>query len=93
MQPKSVTLAIAAFMLVITPAAASCPPGAQASLPEAIEANGRRVVCIQNELSDATRQRKYQEDIKALERRIQSLETQRLTTPAAPIFTPRPVFP
>jgi hypothetical protein len=93
MQPKSLALAAALSVLALGPAFASCPPGSQSSLPQAIENNGQRMVCIQNELADATRQRKYEEDLKALERRIQRLQLQRLTTPAPQIFTPLPVFP
>ena len=85
------------FVLVILAAASSaaegaCPPEVPGDAPEAIRANGERIVCLQDELASATRARGLELQLDALERSLQDLRIQQRmeTLPKVPIYVPPP---
>lgn len=83
------------LVLLITPAAmAACPSEVPGSTPEAIAANGQRLLCLQRELATATTQRRYDFELKTLENSIQAQQLQRrfdsLPAPTPPLFPPQP---
>ena len=92
LRPALLTLAI--LTAGITAAAAACPPEVPGNTPEAIRANGERIVCLQNELAAATRQREFELQLDALERTQQDLLIrQRIEALSRiPVYTP-PVIP
>ena len=63
--------------LLAQPAFAQCPPAAAGTTAEEIATNRERIVCLQRELNEATRQRQQQMEIDSLNRRLRELETQR----------------
>ncbi|MGB3339799.1 MAG: hypothetical protein WBA73_21670 [Devosia sp.] len=69
---------------------ASCPAEVPGDTPEAIRANGERIVCLQNELTAATRQRHLEMQLEALQKAQQdALIQQRIDSlPEVPIYTP-----
>lgn len=87
-------LTVAFLTAGITAAAAACPPEVPGNTAEAIRANGERIVCLQNELAAATRQREFALQLDALERTQQNMLIQQRIDAMAriPIYTP-PVIP
>jgi hypothetical protein len=83
---RTFALAIAVMAAVPTShALAACPSAVPGSTSEAIKANEQRVLCLLREVEDASRQRKYDADFKALELR--------LTRPPTPVpFSPPPLI-
>jgi hypothetical protein len=69
---------------------ASCPPEVSGNTPEAIRANGERIVCLQNELAAATRQRHFEMQLEALQKsRQDALIQQRIDSlPDVPVYEP-----
>lgn len=59
------------------PAAAACPPPVAGETPAAIEANQRRLVCLQRELAQQTEQRQFKVEINSLDQTIQQMQIQR----------------
>lgn len=70
-------LTVALFFAVATPAMAQCPGAVAGNTAEEIAANRERIVCLQQELNAATRERQRQMELDALNRRLRELETQR----------------
>jgi TolA-binding protein len=70
-------LTVALFFAVATPAMAQCPGPVAGNTAEEIAANRERIVCLQQELNAATRERQRQMELDALNRRLRELETQR----------------
>jgi hypothetical protein len=71
---------------------AACPSQVPGSTIEAIQANERRILCLLQEVEAATRQRKYEADLRALEDAIQNSQLQQRFN--APTFTlPAPIAP
>jgi len=69
-------------------ALAACPATVPGSTSEAIKANEQRVLCLLREVEDATRQRKYDADLKALELRLARPPVPAPFTPPAPLTPP-----
>ena len=61
-------------------ALAACPPAAMGDTPAAIQANGQRLVCLQNEVAAATRQRQYELQLKQITQSLQNLELRSAST-------------
>ena len=74
---KAIALAGVLTMLLGSAAMAACPTSVPGDTREAIRANERRVLCLQQEIQQDTRMRKLESDIRANERAIQSLQMQR----------------
>lgn len=79
------------LMMTSAPAAlAACPPLAVGSAAEAVAANSARLLCLQAELAQATRERQFEVELQALQRATQSLTLQRrfdaLPRPGVPYF-------
>lgn len=86
---------ILALAMVTTSAGvtlAACPPPAPGNTPAEIQANGQRIVCLQNELAAESRQRSLQFQIDALEKSQQDLLLQRRidSLPPVPVYVPPP---
>lgn len=85
-----------AFILLVILAAsvgaaqAACPAEVPGDTPEAIQANGERIVCLQNELAMATRQRHFEMQLDALVRSQQSMQIQQRidALPKVPVYVP-----
>jgi hypothetical protein len=69
---------------------AACPPAAPGNTPEAIHASGQRLICLQNEVAAATRQRQYELQLQQLTRSLQNLQIQRRldALPVVPVYVP-----
>lgn len=80
------------FLAATSAAQAACPAEVPGNTPEAIRANGDRIVCLQYELAVATRQRHFEMQLEALERSQQNaLIQQRLDAlPKVPVYVPPP---
>lgn len=91
---RSTLLTLAFLTTGVTAAAAACPAELPGNTPEAIRANGERIVCLQNELAAATRQREFELQLDAMERtQHDMLIQQRLDAMVRiPVYTP-PVIP
>lgn len=83
------------FVLVILAAAVSaaegaCPPEVPGDTPEAIRANGERVVCLQDELATQTRQRHFEMQLDALARSQREMMIQQRIDAISrvPVYTP-----
>jgi hypothetical protein len=74
-------------------ASAACPAAVPGNTPEAISANGARLVCLQNELAAATRHRQFELELNELERLQQDmLIRQRIDAlPKVPVYVPVPM--
>jgi len=73
-------------------AQAACPAPAPGNTAEEIQANGARIVCLQNELAAESRQRNLQFQIDALQKTQQDLIVQRRfdALPTIPVYVPPP---
>jgi hypothetical protein len=69
---------------------AACPPAAPGNTPEEINANGQRLVCLQNEVAAAARLRQHELQLQQLTRSVQNLELQRRldALPKVPVYVP-----
>jgi hypothetical protein len=87
---KSAIIGIVLAAASSTTASAACPPAAPGTTPEAIHANGQRLVCLQEEVAAATRQRQYELQLQQMTRSLQNLEIQRRldALPKAPVYLP-----
>jgi hypothetical protein len=85
---KAPMLATALLVLATLPAWASCPPAPIGDTAAEIEAQQRRIVCLQNELSDATSRRQVDAQLDALTQNLQQLEMRQRMQP---LYQP-PVF-
>ena len=88
---------LAAFVFAILSASvgishAACPPIVPGDTPEAIRANGQRIVCLQNEVAAESRQRQFEMQLDALERSHQDMLIQRRmdALPKVPVYIPPP---
>lgn len=90
---KRATIGVVLAVLCCIPAQAACPPAAPGNTAEAILANGQRLICLQNEVAAATRQRQYELQLQQLTRSVQNLEFQhRLDVLAdVPVYVPPPL--
>lgn len=88
LRPTLLTLAL--LIIGTVSAAAACPPEVPGNTPEAIRANGERIVCLQNELAAATRQREFELQLDALERTQNDMLIQQRIDAIAriPVYTP-----
>lgn len=67
-----------AFMVLFAGAAqAACPPPAPGNTAAEIQANGQRLVCIQNQLAAESAQKQREMEIDALRRALQQQEIER----------------
>lgn len=89
---KSTTIGVILAVLCCVAAQAACPPAASGTTAEAIHANSQRLICLQNEVAAATRQRQYELQIQQLTRSVQNLEIQRrldaLPEVQVPVYVP-----
>jgi hypothetical protein len=87
---KRATTGVVLAILCCLPAQAACPPAASGNTAEAIEANSQRLICLQNEVAAATRQRQYELQLQQLTRSVQNLEIQRRldALPLMPVYVP-----
>ena len=71
-------------------AQAACPEPVPGNTAGEIQANGERIVCLQNELAAETRQRNLQFQLDALQKSQQELLLQRRidALPAIPVYVP-----
>lgn len=71
---------------------AACPAEVPGNTPEAIRANGARIVCLQNELAAVTQQRHFEMQFDALTRAQQADQIQRRinSLPEVPVYAPPP---
>lgn len=81
-------LLLSVVVLGTQSASAACPPPAVGTMPEAIAANGQRLLCLQDEISAASRQRQFEIDLQELRRAQQAYEVQRRFD-----MLPPPYFP
>lgn len=81
---------LAVLILGTSGAMAACPPQTGGTNAQEIAANQARIICLQEELADETRQRQVQFDLKAAERRLQDMQIQQRLD-ALPTYTPPPV--
>ncbi len=90
---KTALLGLALTALCSMAAHAACPPAVPGNTPEAVEANGQRLICLQNELTAATRLRQYDLQLKQVTQSLQSLELQRRLDALAdvPVYVPPPL--
>ena len=96
---KITTLLLSIALLVgAGPALAACPSAVPGNTAAEIQANGQRIVCLQNEVDAASRQKLLQQQITALERAQQDLQLEQrldalpdLPAPVRPI-PPAPIF-
>lgn len=72
------------------PAAAACPAPLAGDTAAAIEANQRRLVCLQQELSQKSEQYQYKVEINAIDRKIDDIQLQRRFDS---LNFPKPVVP
>ncbi len=95
MKPAVIIFVTLAFS--VGTAQGACPAPAPGNTAGEIQANGERIVCLQNELAAETRQRNLQSQIDALqksqqdlivERRIDSLPQVPVYVPPAPVVMP-----
>lgn len=72
---------------------AACPPIVPGDTPEAIRANGQRIVCLQNEVAAESSQRQFEMQLDALERSHQNMLIQRRidALPRVPVYMPPPM--
>jgi len=87
---KAAILGMMMSGLAVTAAAAACPPVAAGNTAEQIEANGRRLVCLQNELARDARQRHDALELQQLTRSLDSLRIERRfdALATAPAYAP-----
>jgi hypothetical protein len=89
---KPATIGLVLALLGCIPAQAACPPAASGTTAEAIHANSQRLICLQNEVAAATRQRQYELQLQQLTRSVQDLEIQRrldaLPKVQVPVYVP-----
>jgi hypothetical protein len=87
---KPAIIGVVFSILCCIPAQAACPPAASGNTPEAIHANSQRLICLQNEVAAATRQREYELQLQQLTRSVQNLEIQRRfdALPKVPVYVP-----
>jgi hypothetical protein len=89
---KSAIIGVVLATLCCIPAQAACPPAAFGNTAEAIQANSQRLICLQNEVAAATRQREYELRLQQLARSVQNLEIQRrldaLPKVQVPVYVP-----
>ena len=94
--PKIFVLAAVLVLLTVPSAMAACRSEVPGSTPEAIAANGQRLLCLQQELAAATTQRRYEFELKTLQNSIQTMQLQRrfdaLPAPIPPPFVAPPPF-
>ncbi|WP_332687961.1 hypothetical protein [Devosia sp.] len=90
---KAFVLAAILALVSGTAAIAACPSQVPGSTIEAIQANEQRILCLLQEVEAATRQRKYEADLRALQNSIQNIQLQQRFD-ALPTFTvPAPFAP
>jgi len=89
---KQIMCAVVIAMLAGAPAMAACPPAATGSDAEAVAANQRRLVCLQQEISTDARMRSLEMDIQMLEMKQDQMQLQRRLD-AIPKPPPPPVIP
>lgn len=87
---KRVTIAVFLAVIGCTAAQAACPPPVPGNTAEEIQANGQRLICLQNEVAAATRQRQYELQLQQITRSVQNLEIQRRldALPVVPVYVP-----
>ena len=87
---KAWTVGIAVVTMCSAAASAACPPAASGNTAEAIQANGQRLICLQNELAAATRLRQYELQATQITQSLQRLELERRmdALPRVPAYTP-----
>jgi hypothetical protein len=87
---RSALLVLLILSAATVATAASCPAEVPGNTPEAIRANGERIVCLQNELASATRLRHFEMQLEALQKAQQdALIQQRINSlPAVPVYEP-----
>jgi|GEM_PF-936894 protein-disulfide isomerase len=89
---KTAALILVTLALSIGTAQAACPAPAPGNTAGEIQANGERIVCLQNELAAESRQRSLQFQIDALQKTQQDIIVQRRldALPAIPVYVPPP---
>tara|TARA_R110002124_G_scaffold109676_4_gene262780 strand:- start:4598 stop:4900 length:303 start_codon:yes stop_codon:yes gene_type:complete len=93
---RSATCLAAILFVMSGSVQAACPPPAPGNTAAEIQANGQRLVCLQNEVAAESRQRALERQIEALQRSQQELAIQRRmeAIPPVPVYQPPdPVIP
>lgn len=80
------------FLAISAPTIAACPPANPNSTPEAIRANGERIICLQNELAVATARRNSQFELQLLQNQVQDIQMQQRFDALPRPYVPLPVF-
>lgn len=83
-------LGLAGLLILITAgvAYADCPALVTGTTAEAIEANQLRLICLQREVSAASRQRQYELQLQSLETTVQNNELRQRFDALPPIYVP-----
>lgn len=89
------TLAIATMLLIGASASANaaCPSIATDSTADTIKANELRIICLQQEAAASATRQKYQMDLNALQRQIDSMQLQQRLDSVQPFQLPTPYVP
>jgi len=90
MKPAVIIFVTLAFS--VGTAQGACPAPAPGNTAGEIQANGERIVCLQNELAAETRQRNLQLQIDAMQKAQQDIIVQRRfdALPTIPVYAPSP---
>jgi long-subunit fatty acid transport protein len=84
---------VAILFAASTAAMAACPPAlANGTTAETLHANSLRMLCLQQELAADTAWRKYQFDLKAMQRSFDQMQLKQRLGTVVPAIPP-PLFP
>lgn len=87
MRTKSITAGLLLTLTLSSAAWAFCPAPAPGNTADDIKANQQRLICLQQEASDAANRRQLQYQIDASNRQIQQLQLQRRLD-SIPVYKP-----
>lgn len=90
---RTIVMAAVLFTGASVSAYAACPSIVTDSSADTIKANELRIICLQQEAAAAATRQKYQMDLNALQRQIDSMQLQQRLDSVQPFTLPPPYVP